>query len=76
VNSVFEPTVSEGVPVNALSGHIIHVGFIVHERARGYGGMAHDKPTWVSQQVPDGTDRLEYMPVGWSGRSPVLSHIW
>lgn len=69
------------VPVNALSGRIIHVGFIVHDHAledtfyrtvlgfRPYwfGGMADDKPTWVSQQVPDGTDWLEYMLVGSPG---------
>ena len=26
--------------------------------------MEDDKPTWISQQVPDGTDWLEYMIVG------------
>jgi catechol 2,3-dioxygenase-like lactoylglutathione lyase family enzyme len=66
------------VPLNPLSSHIIHVGFIVHNRAledeffrkvlgfRPYwfGGMQDDSPTWVSQQVPDGTDWLEYMIVG------------
>lgn len=65
------------VPVDALSGHIIHVGMIVHDRAKEdgfyravlglrpywYGGMHEDKPDWVSQQVPDGTDWLEYMLV-------------
>jgi catechol 2,3-dioxygenase-like lactoylglutathione lyase family enzyme len=63
---------------NPLSRHIIHVGFIVHDRAREdgffravlgfrpywFGGMKDDVPTWVSQQVPDGTDWLEYMIVG------------
>jgi catechol 2,3-dioxygenase-like lactoylglutathione lyase family enzyme len=66
------------VPVNPLSSHIIHVGFIVHDRAREdaffrsvlgfkpywFGGMQDDTPTWISQQVPDGTDWLEYMIVG------------
>ncbi|HEU4624369.1 MAG TPA: VOC family protein, partial [Steroidobacteraceae bacterium] len=66
------------VPVNPLSSHIIHVGFIVHDRAREdgffrdvlgfkpywFGGMKDDTPTWISQQVPDGTDWLEYMIVG------------
>ncbi|HUI61159.1 MAG TPA: VOC family protein, partial [Steroidobacteraceae bacterium] len=65
------------VPPNPLSGHIIHVGFIVHDRAledgfyrvllgfRPYwfGGFQDDKPTWISQQVPNGTDWLEYMLV-------------
>jgi catechol 2,3-dioxygenase-like lactoylglutathione lyase family enzyme len=60
-----------------LADHIIHVGFIVHDRAledgfyrkllgfRPYwfGGNADDKPTWISQQVPDGSDWLEYMLV-------------
>jgi catechol 2,3-dioxygenase-like lactoylglutathione lyase family enzyme len=66
------------IPVNALSSHIIHVGYIIHNRIREdgffravlgfkpywYGGMRDDAPTWVSQQVPDGTDWLEYMIVG------------
>ena len=26
--------------------------------------MREDKPSWISQQVPDGTDWLEYMIVG------------
>jgi TolB protein len=66
------------IPVNALSHHIIHVGFIVHDRAREdgffrnvlgfrpywFGGMKDDVPSWISQQVPDGSDWLEYMIVG------------
>ncbi|HZB87993.1 MAG TPA: VOC family protein [Terracidiphilus sp.] len=59
----------------ALGHHIIHVGYVVHDRAkedtfyRGllgfrpywYGGEEHGKTEWVSQQVPDGHDWLEYM---------------
>jgi catechol 2,3-dioxygenase-like lactoylglutathione lyase family enzyme len=66
------------IPVNAFSSHIIHVGYIIHNRAledtfyrtvlgfRPYwfGGMKDDTPTWISLQVPDGTDWLEYMVVG------------
>ena len=66
------------VPVNPLSNHIIHFGFIIHNRAledtfyrdvlgfRPYwfGGMTDDKASWVSQQVPDGTDWIEYMVAG------------
>lgn len=66
-----------GVPVNPLSGHIIHVGMITHDRDhmdafyrgilgfRGYwqGGMHPDHPAWISQQVPDGRDWMEYMLV-------------
>ena len=76
---------------NPLSSHIIHVGFIVHDRAREdgffravlgfrpywFGGMRDDKPTWISQQVPDGTDWLEYMIVGTpdtKGIPPSMSH--
>jgi catechol 2,3-dioxygenase-like lactoylglutathione lyase family enzyme len=60
-----------------FSDHIIHVGFIVHDRAledgfyrkilgfRPYwfGGNENAKPTWISQQLPDGNDWLEYMLV-------------
>lgn len=74
-----EPT--QAVPVqpaaNAAFQHIIHVGFIVHDRAREdrffqkllgfrpywYGGNDDQKATWISQQVPDGSDWLEYMMV-------------
>jgi catechol 2,3-dioxygenase-like lactoylglutathione lyase family enzyme len=71
------PAHPEPVPVNPLSNHIIHVGFIVHSadaenaffrkvlgfRAYWYGGR-DGKTEWVSQQVPDGTDWLEYMVQG------------
>lgn len=64
------------VATNPLFPHIIHVGAIVKDRAledtfyrdilgfRPYwfGGMKDDAPPqWVSQQVPDGSDWLEYM---------------
>jgi TolB protein len=78
IEFVQPPASLPDIPSNPLSGHIIHVGFIVHNRAledgffrqvlgfRPYwfGGMKDDNPTWVSQQVPDGTDWLEYMIVG------------
>jgi catechol 2,3-dioxygenase-like lactoylglutathione lyase family enzyme len=65
------------VPVNPLSRHIIHVGIIIHDRALEdtfyravlgfrpywYGGMTDTRTQWISQQVPDGTDWLEYMVV-------------
>jgi catechol 2,3-dioxygenase-like lactoylglutathione lyase family enzyme len=67
----------EIIPLNPLSNHIIHVGFIVHNadaenvffrkvlgfRPYWYGGR-NGKTEWVSQQVPDGTDWLEYMLQG------------
>lgn len=72
------PTRNAAVPPNPLSKRIIHVGFIVHDRAREdgffrtvlgfkpywYGGFKEDVPTWISQQVPDGSDWLEYMIAG------------
>lgn len=71
------PATLPDVPVNPLSGRMIHVGFIVHDRAKldaFYQGILGFKPywaggfedhlhTWVSIQVPDGTDWLEYMLV-------------
>ena len=71
------PAHPEPVPDNPLSNHIIHVGFIVHDadtenaffrkvlgfRPYWYGGR-NGKTEWVSQQVPDGTDWLEYMLQG------------
>ena len=67
-----------GQPVtasNPISRHMIHVGFIVHNRAAEdhfykdilgfhlywHGGMTADRDDWVAMQVPDGTDWLEYM---------------
>ncbi len=78
IQFVQPPADAPDVAANPLSNHIIHVGFIVHNRAledrflravlgfRPYwfGGMKDDAPTWISQQVPDGTDWLEYMMVG------------
>jgi catechol 2,3-dioxygenase-like lactoylglutathione lyase family enzyme len=60
---------------NAIGHHIIHLGFMVHDRAKEdtfyraildfrpywYGGMNPEKIDWVSQQVPDAHDWLEYM---------------
>jgi catechol 2,3-dioxygenase-like lactoylglutathione lyase family enzyme len=66
---------------NAIGHHMIHVGFVVHSREREdkfyrdllgfrpywYGGMTDAKVEWVSQQVPDGRDWLEYMVQGDNG---------
>ena len=60
---------------NAIGHHIIQIGFMVHSRAKEdtfyrdllgfrpywFGGMVEGKLDWVSQQVPDGHDWLEYM---------------
>ncbi len=60
---------------NVIGHHIIHVGMLVHNRAKEdifykgllgfrpywYGGMQEGKIDWVSQQVPDAHDWVEYM---------------
>ena len=65
----------------AIGHHIIHVGFLVHSRENEdtfyrallgfkpywYGGMTDAKVDWVSQQVPDGHDWIEYMMSGGPG---------
>jgi catechol 2,3-dioxygenase-like lactoylglutathione lyase family enzyme len=62
---------------NSISDHIIHVGYMVHSRSAEdafyrtvlgfrpywYGGMTETVTSWISQQVPDGTDWIEYMMV-------------
>lgn len=63
------------LPNTRLSDHIIHAGFIVHDRATEdhlykdilgfkmmwYGGMKDDQVNWVDMRVPNGSDWLEYM---------------
>jgi catechol 2,3-dioxygenase-like lactoylglutathione lyase family enzyme len=60
---------------NAVSHRMIHAGFLVYNRAAAdhfyrevlgfrpywHGGMKDNETDWVSLQVPDGTDWLEYM---------------
>ena len=62
-------------PDSAVSRHMIHAGFIVHDRDAEdrfyrdllgfrlywHGGMQPGQTDWVAMQVPDGTDWLEYM---------------
>ncbi len=69
------------VPANKVSSRIIHVGYVIHDRALQdtffrdilgfkpywYGGNREGGPSWVSQQVPDGTDWMEYMVYGAAG---------
>jgi catechol 2,3-dioxygenase-like lactoylglutathione lyase family enzyme len=61
-----------------IGTRVIHVGYLVHSRAAEdrfykdilgfrpywYGAKNPDHIDWVSQQVPDGHDWLEYMMVG------------
>jgi catechol 2,3-dioxygenase-like lactoylglutathione lyase family enzyme len=77
VEFVQVPATAPQVPLDPLSHHIIHVGYMVHNRSTEdtfyravlgfrpywYGGNSDSAVSWVSQQVPDGTDWLEYMLV-------------
>jgi catechol 2,3-dioxygenase-like lactoylglutathione lyase family enzyme len=61
--------------VNQVSTHMIHAGFVVHDRGAEdrfykdilgfhvywHGGRTENETSWVDMQVPDGTDWLEYM---------------
>lgn len=62
-------------PETAVSHRMIHVGFLVYHadaedhfyreilgfRPYWHGGMKDNETDWISLQVPDGTDWLEYM---------------
>ncbi|HEY6183636.1 MAG TPA: VOC family protein [Terriglobales bacterium] len=62
-------------PDSRVSMHMIHTGFIVHNRPAEdhlfkdilgftetwHGGMTDDKTSWIDMRVPDGKDWLEYM---------------
>ena len=77
VQFVQPPAHPLAVPVNPLSSHMIHVGYIVHDIAKldtfyqgvlgfrpyWHGGATEDSHDWTSLQVPDGTDWVEYMKV-------------
>jgi catechol 2,3-dioxygenase-like lactoylglutathione lyase family enzyme len=77
VQFVQPPAHPISVPLNPLSKHIIHVGYIVHSpaaedafyktllgfRPYWHGGKTEDSSEWISTQVPDGTDWVEYMSV-------------
>ncbi len=74
---------------NVIGRHIIHVGFLVHSREAEdkfyrellgfkpywYGGMQDDKVDWVSQQVPDGHDWVEYMMTSGPSGSGIPANI-
>lgn len=63
------------MPATRVSHHMIHAGFVVHDRARQdhfykdilgfkvmwYGGAKEDAIDWVDMRVPDGSDWIEYM---------------
>ena len=63
------------LPSTRVSEHMIHAGFIVHDREAEdhfyhdilgfelmwYGGKTDTDVSWVDMRVPDGTDWIEYM---------------
>ncbi len=67
-----------------IGTRVIHVGYLVHSKAAEdhfyreilgfkpywYGAMQPGKVDWISQQVPDGHDWLEYMMVGEGSDTP------
>jgi catechol 2,3-dioxygenase-like lactoylglutathione lyase family enzyme len=77
VEFVQPPANPPSVPMNPLSHHMIHVGYIIHDietenglyrdvlgfRPYWHGGPTDDSHDWYSLQVPDGTDWIEYMHV-------------
>jgi catechol 2,3-dioxygenase-like lactoylglutathione lyase family enzyme len=76
------------ITTHPISDHIIHMGYLVHSRADEdhfyrellgfraywYGAMKPDATDWISQQVPNGHDWLEYMMVG-DGSTTPLDHL-
>lgn len=88
VQFVQSPDADDRPSARAISGRMIHMGFLVHNRAvedgfyrdllgfrpYWYGSMKEGTTDWVSQQVPDGHDWLEYMMVG-DGSTTPLSKI-
>jgi catechol 2,3-dioxygenase-like lactoylglutathione lyase family enzyme len=77
-----------GITPDPVSGRIIHVGFLVHSREAEdtfyqkvlgfrpywYGWARLGALDWVSQQMPNGHDWLEYMLVG-EGSDVPLDHL-
>jgi catechol 2,3-dioxygenase-like lactoylglutathione lyase family enzyme len=88
VQFVQPPVPVPAVPETAISRRIIHVGMLVHSEAvedhfyrellgfrpYWYGAMFAGKTDWISQQVPNGHDWLEYMMVG-DGSTTPLDHV-
>jgi catechol 2,3-dioxygenase-like lactoylglutathione lyase family enzyme len=74
---------------NLVSPRIIHVGYLVKDRAAEdrfyrdllgfrpywYGAMHPGKVDWISEQVPDGHDWLEYMMTGPGSDTPDANKV-
>ena len=75
IEFVQPPAHPPAVAASPVSDHIIHVGYIVHDvptenefyikllgfRPYWHGGMKDDAADWISMQLPDGRDWVEYM---------------
>ena len=75
IEFVQPPLHPPAVPASPVSEHIIHVGYIVHDvskedafyitllgfRPYWHGGMKDDTAEWISMQLPNGQDWVEYM---------------
>jgi catechol 2,3-dioxygenase-like lactoylglutathione lyase family enzyme len=69
------PASAKVISPRAASHRVIHTGFWIHDRAKEdhfwrdilgfrplwYGGPHTGELSWISSQVPDGTDWIEYM---------------
>jgi catechol 2,3-dioxygenase-like lactoylglutathione lyase family enzyme len=80
-----QPGLHSDVAPAAISRRIIHIGYLVHDRAAEdrfyrallgfrpywFGAMHENAVDWISQQVPDGHDWLEYMMVGPGSTTPI-----
>jgi len=76
------------ITTHPISTRIIHMGYLAHNRADEddfyrellgfrpywYGAMKPQALDWISQQVPDGHDWLEYMMVG-DGSDMPIDHV-
>ena len=76
------------ITTKPISSRIIHMGYLVHNRTDEdhfyrellgfrpywYGAMKPEALDWISQQVPDGHDWLEYMMVG-DGSDMPIDHV-
>jgi catechol 2,3-dioxygenase-like lactoylglutathione lyase family enzyme len=76
------------ITTHPISTRIIHMGYLVHNRTDEdhfyrellgfrpywYGAMKPEALDWISQQVPDGHDWLEYMMVG-DGSDTPIDHV-
>ncbi len=86
VQSGKPPTIS--AKADPIGTRIIHVGYLVHSKTAEdhfyreilgfqpywYGSMQPGHTDWISQQVPNGHDWLEYMLVG-DGSDVPLDHV-